>query len=129
VACAYRSAGPDDRPPVDDLVTAVHASRWAPRFDGEWVELFDSGVDDADIRGSACSSRDPDAQTDRPSSAGSFRVPTRWQSAVEPRQLGGPLRGASRLPGGLTHGVSPGQIYEIGEEVVEFGHRETEGVV
>jgi hypothetical protein len=27
VACAYRSAGPDDRPSVDDLVTAVHASR------------------------------------------------------------------------------------------------------
>jgi AhpC/TSA antioxidant enzyme len=27
VAYAYRSAGPDDRPPVGDLVTAVHASR------------------------------------------------------------------------------------------------------
>lgn len=27
VVYAYRSAGPDDRPSVDDLVTAVHASR------------------------------------------------------------------------------------------------------
>ena len=41
----------------------------------------------------------------------------------------GHVRGASRLPGGLTHGVSPGQIHEIGEEVVEFGRGETEGVV